>query len=59
MKYLIAKYPDGYEEWTKEYNSTQGDDIAASMAEVSTAGQPAAAAVSSNAAQPAVDYGQS
>jgi hypothetical protein len=50
MKYLIAKYPDGYEEWTKEYNLTQDDDIAASMARVSMADQPAVAAVSSNAA---------
>ncbi len=50
MKYLIAKYPDGYEEWTKEYNLNQDDDIAASMAEVSVADQPAAATVSANAA---------
>lgn len=50
MKYLVAKYPDGYEKWKKDYDLTQDDDTAASMAEGSMADQPAASAVSSNAA---------
>jgi hypothetical protein len=40
IRYLIDKYPDGYEGWAKEY---EDGDIAASMADISIADKPAAA----------------
>jgi hypothetical protein len=43
MKYLIDKYPDGYEGWAKEYGISEGGDIVAPMADISIADKPVAA----------------
>jgi hypothetical protein len=34
MKYLVDKYPDGYEGWEKEYKISQESEVTSSMAEM-------------------------
>ena len=38
MRYLVQKYPDGYEGWEKEYEISKEGEVTLSMAELNVDG---------------------